>query len=99
MRNKNVLYMSPKPAPSDVRKALGEKVFIQDDGITILTRKALETLTDAEFEIMCLMPFAFKVDEDTLIYIKERSLSLDIPYAVDSKTNSINTFNGKERHP
>lgn len=99
MRNKNVIYMTPKPPATDVRKSLGEKVFIQDDGITILTRKALSTLTDAEFEIMCLLPFAFRVDEDTLTYIKERALQLGIPYAADNKNKSINTFNGKEKHP
>jgi len=98
MRNKNVMYISPKPV-ADVRKSLGEKVFIQDDGVTILTKKALETLSDAEFEIMCLMPFAFRVDDDTMTYIKERSLRQGIPYAVDSKNKSINTFNGQEKHP
>jgi len=98
MRNKNVMYISPKPV-TEVRKSLGEKVMIQEDGITILTRKALETLSDAEFEIMCLMPFAFRVDDNTMNYIKERSLRQGIPYAVDSKSNSINTFNGQEKHP
>ncbi len=98
MRNKNVMYISPKPV-TEVRKSLGEKVMIQEDGITILTKKALETLSDAEFEIMCLMPFAFKVDDNTMTYIKERSLRQGIPYAVDSKSNSINTFNGQEKHP
>ena len=97
MRNKNVLYMSPKP-PAQVKQSLGEKIFIQEDGITLLTVKALETLSDEEFEIMCLMPLPFRVDEKTMTYIKERSLRQGIPYAVDSKTNSINTFNGKEKH-
>ena len=92
------MYISPKPV-TDVKKSLGEKVFIQDDGVTILTKKALETLSDAEFEIMCLMPFAFRVDDDTMTYIKERSLRQGIPYAVDSKSKSINTFNGQEKHP
>jgi hypothetical protein len=63
-------------------------------GITSLSYAFLHSLSDKQFEIVCGLPYDFRVDKATQKYILERAQRQGIEFNINLEKKKISTRNG-----